>query len=295
MRGHEETGDDRVIGSRLRAGLEEVPAPPPPALGRVVRRARVLRARRYAVAAAAVAVVAGLALPLGSLFRLGAPTSMGPVPGAGAEEPLVAPPAPVLEVVCDGATTTVATPTVRARADGVHLRVDNRSGGPLTVSVRAEGRALFGARVAAGVSEPRPDGGAGWSVPPGVASVGCFPPGTGEEGAGYATFQVVDPQGLWVPWELECREGSVTAAIDRADPRGEPGDPVDVAWPYLAPYLGSLGQGDRLERAGYPDQVPVVVRVARDGRTVATAELTPGEGGGWVVSTVSVCEEAVAR
>lgn len=292
------TGLDLELGRRLREGLERAPAPDPVPLDRVAHRARSLRLRRYAVATAvALAIVAGLAVPLGTLLRIAPAGRVTGVPGAGPQGPTVAAPlSSVLEVVCDGTATTVATARVRLLPDGVHLRVANRSGEPLSVSVRAGGRALFGVRVPPGVSEPEPSHGGGWPVPPGVASVGCFPGGQDQgESSAYAAFQVEDPDGLWVPWDLECRGAAVTAAIDQAEPRGESGDPVDVAREALAPYVGGLGPADTLERAGLPQQVPVVVRLTRDGRTMATVELWPDEERtGWVVSTVSVCEEVQA-
>ncbi|HXF71030.1 MAG TPA: hypothetical protein VNO79_00270 [Actinomycetota bacterium] len=297
MSGGNGTRLDLELGRRLREGLERAPAPEPLPLDRVARRARTLRLRRHAVAAAvALAVVAGVAVPLGTLLRLGPAGRVTGVPGAGPQGPTATAPPSVLEVVCDGSSTTVVNARVKLLPDGVHLRVDNRSGGPLSVSVRAGGRGLFGVRVPAGVSEPEPSQGGGWPVPPGVASVGCFPRGQDQgDTSAYAAFEVVDPEGLWVPWDLQCRGTAVTAAIDQAEPQGVPGDPVEVAREALAPYVGKLGPADTLERAGLPEQVPVVVRLSRDGRTVATVELWPDEeGGGWVVSTVSVCEEAQA-
>lgn len=286
---------DLELGRRLREGLEQAPAPEPVPLHRVARRARTLRLRRRAVATAvALAVLAGLAVPLGTLLRIGPAGRVSGIPGASPQGPTVAAPPPsVLEVACDGTATTVATARVRLLPDGVHLRVDNRSGEPLSVSVRAGGRTLFGVRVPPGVSQPEPSQGGGWPVPPGVASVGCFPGGRDQgETSAYATFEVVDPDGLWVPWDLECRGTAVTAAIDQAEPRGVPGEPVDVAREALAPYVGELGPADALERAGLPAQVPVVVRLTRGGRTVATVELWPDEERtGWVVSTLSVCED----
>lgn len=138
-----------------------------------------------------------------------------PVPAtqAGSEAP--EPVSDVLKVVCEGDRTRVETPFVRAFADGVHATFEN-PGGAHEFWVRA-------------VSNPDdgnhggwiPDSGDerwGWSDAPGEYFIGCYDKGEHppyyEMDHRYARYEVVDVDGLWISWHVEC-ENSETLEGER--------------------------------------------------------------------------------
>jgi hypothetical protein len=117
------------------------------------------------------------------------------------------PPAEVLEVTCRGGATIVQTPVVRVQIDGVHLRFDNEGaraeyslhheswapgaaeGGPLAPGLSREGRS---------------------SIPPGHVLVACvtdLPGSYDDDGVHPDAVRIVDPEDLFVPFDLVCGWG----------------------------------------------------------------------------------------
>jgi hypothetical protein len=193
----------------------------------------------------------------------------------------------VAEVRCDGETLELVTPFVRPQRDGLHIRFVNTGTGELGYAIMAR------------------DGGAGAGGPPGTyEDVHTFAPGRatitcsdpyGTEDPSEIPHEhhltIVDPEGLYVSTELSgCPEGEQFSYVaDFApDAKGEPGTPADVARKTLAANYGLL-PSDTVERAGYPEEASVRVRMVRDGETVVVVELSPANGGGWLVGSVSGC------
>jgi hypothetical protein len=197
----------------------------------------------------------------------------------------------VARVVCDGSGTRVLTPEVRPQPDGVHFEVDNRLGEQVAFTVRSELGDASGLGADPGVAEIRGSGSeGGWQVPPGVASVRCLRQGEDPgEAAGWVELRVIDEDGLSVPSELGCPDTVVGYLDHAAGAEGEPGDPAEVAQGTLS----GLREGDVVEPAGYPAYgTEALVRVVRDGRTVATLHLMRTTAGGWLADRLVSCPDA---
>lgn len=213
--------------------------------------------------------------------------------------------ADVAAVVCGQEGTRVEPAAVRARADGVHLRVQNSADGERMLLVYEHGSEI----VTPGTFDIIK------TVPPGEVKVACVGPGepeTSEEldeaGGTYwpypgedewVVFEVFDTDRLWTddtpacahytawhadyPWDLD----------DEPMPEGEKGNLVDLAVRDLPAQLGELGvirPGDVVEQAGYLE-VSGRVRLVRDGETIAIIGYRPDGRGGWHFGGVEFCEE----
>jgi hypothetical protein len=183
-------------------------------------------------------------------------------------------PAAELAVECDGTTTDIPSPAVRARADGVHVRFSNTSGKTLDFGIdEAAGLPLLGDSVA-------PEGAAFvYTLGTGGYRLGCGGPQT--------AFEVVDPDRQYTPVDLACPTSGTTATSDYGeDARGPKGTVLDIA----RMELFGLMPGDVVERAGYPasdgDQL---VRVVRNGQVVAVIAYADDGHGGWLVGTTRTC------
>ena len=187
-------------------------------------------------------------------------------------------------VVCGPDGAAVETPRVAASRDGVHVEIRNESGAERVLHVGA-GESSQGEGFPAGTHTRV------WALPPGPATLTCDDPaGPPSEEPG-ESFEVVDPDGVWVPTALDC-DGEVTSAIFDyvADAAGVQGEPVDVARDASEV---DVARDDVVEPAGYPDAAEgTTVRVVRDGRAVALVGLMPSGDGGWLVTTVSRCADA---
>ncbi|MGH2591422.1 MAG: hypothetical protein ACRDGW_11590 [Actinomycetota bacterium] len=182
-------------------------------------------------------------------------------------------------IVCEAdGSTSVFTPEVLARRDGVHLVVDNRLDEPASLI------GGFGFDVDPGVSE--------WTLQtaPGDRAVACWPfsdHGSGDE-PDTIPFQVLDPDGMYVPpAELECPDDLQWATIlDFIDvTTGFSNDPVEA----VRQSIRGLQPGDAisLSRSGYPaadTEGEGTVVVDRDGRAVAIFGVTLADDGRWLVS-----------
>jgi hypothetical protein len=273
----------------LKEVMAGTPGETPGDLDRVTKRGGRLRLRRRLTAAAlAVACVAAVATPLVLLVGLRDVESRQ-VPLTGSTPPTVSPLPDVARVVCDANGTRVLTPRIRPQADGVHFGIDNRTGEHLGFIFRFGDRPGGGDNAAVGRSEiSRSD------LPPGAVLVTCFDhrgqTPVPKDPSAFARIDVIDEDGIWSSPELDCGDaGWVTGIGDYvAGVKGEAGDPVDLA----RDHFKGLRSTDVVSRAGYPEQPSAIVAVVRKGRTVATAEYDGDGTGGWVLSTVSRCQDS---
>ena len=182
-------------------------------------------------------------------------------------------------VTCRPGGPELSTPVVRPQADGVHFIVENRTAEPLYFLVLlgiVEQDVAPGATVE--VVGP---------VAPGDARAGCYSPEKAEPEPDELTpVEVQDPQGLWRSPELDCQgSGAWELIIDYLGGPGRQGSPEDVA----AAELRGLRPDDEVRRVQYPEQERPVVGVIREGRTIVTVDLSPGEGSGWLVDGGTGC------
>lgn len=219
-------------------------------------------------------------------------TSSGPAPqspGRTARSvPLPSPAAipAVAQVTCDPGAR-VLTPKVAAQADGVHVRIDNRT--DTTSYFRLD-------HLGAGKSEPGELGSSGdlrvprgskimvWIIPPGPAAVSCV--GGGDVTP--APIRILDPAHGYVPIEIpSCGAARVTTyQVYFPLEFDHPDEPVEI----VRERMRGLKPDDVVERAGYPEQSHAWVRVLRDDRVVALVNFGPIR---W--STVSVCVDSGIR
>ncbi len=199
-----------------------------------------------------------------------------------ASAPVAAPPATAV-VVCGPQGASVETPEVAASPDGVHVEIRNETGTEQAIHVEA-GESGQGEGVPPGTQERV------WALPPGPVTVTCFDPAVEPAEQAAATFEVVDPDGLWVPTGLDCAEVTGSVLDYMAGAPGVQGDPADVA---RASSEVDVARDDVVELAGYPEaDGGATVRVLRDGRAIALVGLAPSEDGGWLVTTVSRCADS---
>jgi hypothetical protein len=189
----------------------------------------------------------------------------------------------IARIVCqaDG-TTSVLTPEVVARPDGVHLVVDNRLGEPASLI------GGFGFDVDPGISK--------WTLQtgPGDRGVACWPfSDHGGKEPGTVPLRVLDPEGLYVPpAELEC-QGSLQWSeirdfIDLSS--GIDADPAET----VRRSIRGFEPGDVVSehRSGYPeaqDEGTTTVTVSRDGRIVAIFGLSVADDSRWLVNGGQGC------
>ena len=209
--------------------------------------------------------------------------------GCGAEEPgwspypLGATLPDVARIECDAETTTVATARIRPQRDGVHLRFENRAGRRLGYLVDSE-------RGGQGADLPAQGIEVVVALPPGRLSVACYDADGGADPSEQerVELEVADPMGLWTPTVPTCTNAGSLHSYSGQGAKGEQGAPVEVAERILEA-RGVLEAGDVVEAAGYPEQAETVVRLARDGETVAVVDLTSDGAGGWLPSTITAC------
>jgi hypothetical protein len=153
-------------------------------------------------------------------------------------------PADVAHVVCERDAVSLKDQVVRAQRDGVHLLVGNPA---VAWGVELHHDSWeYGAAEGFKLSdEPTPDTS---GMGPGMVTVVCVPTARSsysDPGLPTATLTIVDPDGLYVPWELACgfREQfrmDVAAAEDE--------DPVSVVR-----RVPGVMSSDDLGRPKYPD------------------------------------------
>jgi hypothetical protein len=192
----------------------------------------------------------------------------------------------VAEVRCDGDATELVTPFVRPQRDGVHVRLVNEGSREVAYFLNAAGGGGSGGPPGAHEQV--------YLIPPGRATLACWD-STGPQDPSEIPHEhhltVIDPEGLFVGTELTgCPDGERFGYVaDFApDAKGEPGDPVDVARAALRENHG-LQEADIVERAGYPDEGNVRVRMVRNGEVVVLLTLFAAPAGGWLVSGADGC------
>lgn len=204
----------------------------------------------------------------------------------------------VARVTCDGADIVVETPVVRTQPDGFHVVVRNVGDEPLGLSVRdlgstveGDGNVAVSGGEGGGDNAPPGETTTVWTFPPGTYSFSCSPPIEPGQGgiAGIGTLDVVDPDGHYVPAEIQCANGeaygSAPAYAVGVGATGFAGDPVQV----VRDHVSGLKFDDLVERAGYPESEQPVVRVVRDGVVAGKVTLFDDGQGGWRVSAIEGC------
>jgi hypothetical protein len=200
-------------------------------------------------------------------------------------EEVVRPPGPVASegvLVCDGGSTSIETPVVRAHADGLHLAVRNPSHVELDFEYEL-------------VERGGGDRGGGTSNAP-VGTTHLVLPFAGAafdftcEGGGTERIEVVDEAGVAKSSQLDCEEPTGVEVKGVAPVHG---DPLSIA----RRELGSrklLRPGDVLERSVPTGREKVNVRLVRDDRVVGVVQLSPAAPeGGWLIVEIPICREIV--
>jgi hypothetical protein len=222
---------------------------------------------------------------VGALVLAVALLSCGRAGGTGATAPDLA------EVACETDATRVLTGSVKVQPDGVHVEVDNRTDRPVYLHHRYDGRELNVQNLPPGLSEVVIQEGPGsWEVI--CSSPDRYP----ADDAAWVPLDVSDPDGIWVSDRLACEHSTNTHPdyvedFEGGTPPGTPGDPVELARDAIAGGAFEVLPDDVLERAGYPDALPVQVRLVRDGRIIAVQYFAQAEGGGWIDRGVDFCDE----
>ncbi len=212
---------------------------------------------RLAATCAIMVSVAGCANVLGP--GAGTPTSARPADTSSAvtEEPA----ADVAHVVCEKDAVRLDDPVVRAHSDGVHLLIEN-PGAAWGVDLHHESWAHGTAEGFELNDEATPDTSA---IGPSKVIVACLPTSRSsyfDPGVPTATLVIVDPDGLYVPWDLACGVGEqirtkMSASKDE--------DPADVFR-----RVPGVRASDELRKPLYPGSPlhwPTVI-VFRDGQAV---------------------------
>jgi hypothetical protein len=172
-------------------------------------------------------------------------------------------PAPeVLDVVCSHTGADVSTSQVSVQADGVHVVVDNRGGFEELVLDPVDGYPLRFWSGSSGLDGPFVR-----ELVPGRWRVGCVQGEQQDLGAvaGWAMFDVVDPNGFWTPTSLACGEGDQMVRDEPAPIPKVEGESPEQA---VARVLG-LREGDLVEEAGYRGSFRQPYRIVRSGEVVA--------------------------
>jgi len=187
----------------------------------------------------------------------------------------------VVRLVCEAdGTSALSSLEVKAQPDGVHLEVENRFEEPVSVG---------GFDADPGVSA--------WTLeaPPGPFEVMCWPFSEHTEGEEPTrlSFQVIDPEGLYVPAvKLECEVWSSHGDY-ASPPTGVADDPIGAARRSLT----GLDGDDELSihRSGYPEarrEGSAIVVVSRDGQPIAIVGAVRADDGRWIAPNAEGCVEA---
>jgi hypothetical protein len=189
--------------------------------------------------------------------------------------------ASVAHVVCGKDAVSLQDPVVQAQQDGVHLIVEN-PGGAWGIDLHQDSWAYGtgeGFKLSDGMT---PDTSA---MGPGTVTVACVPTARSsyyDPGVPAATLTIVDPAGLYVPWELVCGFGDQFRMTIAAS---EEEDPVSVVQ-----RIPGVLSTDIFKRPNYPDSPrygPMEFIVLRDGQGLARV-MGHYDGGEWLL-IVNAC------
>lgn len=168
----------------------------------------------------------------------------------------------VAHVVCEKDTVRLDDPVVQAQRDGVHFLIEN-PGGACGVDLH-HGSWAYGTAEGVELKEGvTPDISA---TGPGSVTVACLPTSHSsytDPGVGTATLTIVDPDGLYVPWDLACGFGEQFRMKIAA---GKDEDPAAV---FLR--VPGVRASDEFRKPNYPESPqywPTVI-VFRDGQAIA--------------------------
>ena len=210
-----------------------------------------------------------------SVLPAGACTSDGPRSSADSRSASITP-ADVARIVCAEAAIRVETPVVRAHRDGVHFVFEKTGrwwGAELHHETWDDGAAE---RIARFVDHSAD---ATSSVAPGDITVACVrapEAGYASPDAARATLTIVDPAGLYAPWDLVCGFGTQSRVTVRA---GRDADPAEAYQ-----QVPGVRASDEFQHPRYPGsaQYSAADRVLlRDGVVVARFLGGGGIGGSW--------------
>ena len=199
------------------------------------------------------------------------------------DQPSLKKAAETARVVCGPGGTRVLTPRVKARPDGVHFVIDNRFEAEAGYSVEYPEGGGGGDSVSRGKSEHVGD------FPPGKVRIGCEKLPLDGIDVDYGAVEVVDPNGVYRPVELECEGGMAVSGGPQYAPgvEGKRGDIVEIT---RRSFSDHIRDGDTVGLAGYPESQDYrTVRVVRDGRVIATVAYVR-EGKGWLQDHYEACE-----
>lgn len=175
----------------------------------------------------------------------------------------------ILAVTCTSRRVELTSPSVRPQPDGVHLLVQKDTAQTVGVIVDyAQGRSWIHGTFAGRGNLIAPTGShMVWVLPPGHARIVCeFEDTKGT----YAEFDIIDSDNLYVSPDLACSTATsyevflplrLALAADRVDA--------------VRHAMHGLRDSDQIEAAGYPNQDDPILRVVRDGRTIARIDFGP--------------------
>jgi hypothetical protein len=189
-----------------------------------------------------------------------------------------------LHVTCGGGSITTDAMSVAAQAAGVHVVVENTSGDPLFFQLAPERLGPWGGtEVQPGITE------IALQAPPGTLTVRCSTEGSPTD---EIAVEVLDPQGLFVPFTVTCPglpEIAYTISVTAWEGSESAPGPVE----FVRGRVEGLLPSDTVEHAGYPEAPNPAVRVVRDGAVVAGFELYL-ENGQWGVDGTWCSEMGIA-
>jgi hypothetical protein len=197
-------------------------------------------------------------------------------------QPASSPPPPPAAVVltCDGTGNSLSAPAIAAQPDGIHVQVDNTSGGQLSLTVEN-----------GGTDAPPGTSHHVFEIPPGTSKIGCMsdadwnqdPP----EMSGLVPLRVADPDGVYATLSWTCNERSSGISDYAGAARGVPRSELEKA---TREALSDVIQdSDAVEPAGYPDSIGPSYQLVRDGHTIARVQFEPDLHGGWLTEQVDTC------
>jgi hypothetical protein len=164
----------------------------------------------------------------------------------------------------------------------VHFVIENRFGSEAGYSFEyPEGGG-------GGDSAPRGESGHVGDFPPGKVRIGCERPPLDGTDTDYETLEVVDPEGVYKPVELQCEGGMAVSGGPQYAPgaKGKRGDLVEIT---RRSFSDQIREGDSVELAAYPESRDnSTVRIVREGRVIATVVYFR-EGKGWLQDHYEAC------
>jgi hypothetical protein len=191
-----------------------------------------------------------------------------------------------LIVRCDETGIEVLTPVVAAQPDGLHVQARVSGLRDPEIELRSEAQPGF----AWWSGSSGVDGEFVRDVHVGAAIVHCESgPGQSDGPEDFeARFEIVDPDGHFVEYGLDCRDAETIASVPTSD---QAPDPIELIRSTLP---GTRAQ-DVIERAGYRESGPRVwFRIVREGSVIASVYLLDlsDRGRGWSFTHGDVCHAA---